>query len=58
MLLLEKTGDISWYFKTYKGVSINPKEISICNYKEMLIAILNDALQILGYTSAEKVSKF
>jgi hypothetical protein len=52
-------GDIIWYFKTDDkkkgGVSINPKEIGICKYKEMLMATVKDALEILGYGSAEKI---
>jgi hypothetical protein len=35
--------------------SINPKEISICDYKEMLMGTVNDALEILGYASAEDI---
>jgi hypothetical protein len=29
MLLGAKAGDVIWYFKTDKGVSINPEEISV-----------------------------
>ena len=38
-----------WY------ISINPKKISVMKYKEMLMAIVKDALEILGYSSSEKM---
>ena len=53
MLLGAKAGDVIWYFKTDDkkngGVSINPQEIGISKYKEMLMATVKDALEILGY---------
>jgi DNA polymerase elongation subunit (family B) len=55
ILLGAKAGDIIWYFKTDKGVSINPDEISILKYKEMLIATVKDALEVLGYGSSERI---
>jgi hypothetical protein len=58
MLLEAKAGDVIWYFKTddNKGsVSINPQEIGICKYKEILVVTVKDALGILGYGSAEKI---
>ncbi|MDQ3969575.1 MAG: hypothetical protein M3275_14420, partial [Thermoproteota archaeon] len=63
MLLGAKAGDIIWYFKTDSsekkekkaGVSINPQEIGVCKYKEMLIATVKDALEILGYDNAERI---
>ncbi len=54
-LLGAKAGDIIWYFKTDKGVSINPQEISIMKYKEILMSTIRDALEILGY-NAEGIS--
>jgi hypothetical protein len=38
-----------WY------ISINPKKISVMKYKEMLIATVKDGLEILGYSSSEKM---
>jgi hypothetical protein len=32
-----------------KGVSINPKEIEVEKYKEMLVVTLKDAPEILDY---------
>jgi DNA polymerase, archaea type len=55
MLLGAKAGDIIWYYKTDKGVSINPGEISIIKYKEMLITTVKDALEVLGYSSSERI---
>jgi hypothetical protein len=53
MVLGAKAGDIIWYFKTDDkkkgGVSINPEEIGICKYKEMLMTTVKDAFEILGY---------
>jgi hypothetical protein len=37
------------------GPSINPKEISLRKYKEMLMRTVNDALEILGYGSSEDI---
>jgi DNA polymerase I len=51
ILLGAKAGDIIWYFKTDKGVSINPDEISISKYKEMLMATVKDALEVQGTMS-------
>jgi DNA polymerase elongation subunit (family B) len=60
ILLGAKAGDIIWYFKTdisekkkKAGVSINPQEIGVCKYKEMLMSTVKDALEILGYGNAE-----
>lgn len=33
--------------------SINPKEIRICDCKEMLMGTVNDAIEILGDVGAE-----
>jgi DNA polymerase elongation subunit (family B) len=52
MLLGAKTGDVIWYFKTDSkkaGVTINPEEIGITKYKEMLMSTVKLALEILGY---------
>jgi hypothetical protein len=38
-----------------RHVSINPEEIGICKYKEMLMATVKDALEILGYGSSERI---
>jgi hypothetical protein len=38
-----------WY------ILINPKKISVMKYKEMLMATVKDALEILGYSSSEKM---
>jgi DNA polymerase I len=54
ILLGAKAGDIIWYFKTDKGVSLNPDEISILKYKEMLMATVKDALEVLGYGSSSE----
>ncbi|HEX6281378.1 MAG TPA: hypothetical protein VFZ67_04065 [Nitrososphaera sp.] len=60
MLLGAKAGDIIWYFKTdisnkkkKAGVSINPQEIGICKYKEMLVSTVKDAFEILGYNTEQ-----
>jgi DNA polymerase I len=50
MLLGAKAGDLIWYYKTGRGVSINPEEINVMRYKAMLMATVKDALEILGYT--------
>jgi hypothetical protein len=55
MLLGAKAGDVLWYFKTDKGVSTNPQEIGILRYKEMLMATVRDALEILGYGNADRI---
>ena len=56
MLLGARAGDVIWYYKTDKGVSIDPEEISILKYREMLMATVKDALEILGYEEALKES--
>jgi hypothetical protein len=38
MLLEVKVGDVIWYFKTDKHVSINPEGICGLKYKEMFMA--------------------
>jgi DNA polymerase elongation subunit (family B) len=59
MLLGAKAGDVIWYFKTdgsnkkKTGVSINPEEIGLCKYKEMLMSTVRDALEILGYDAEQ-----
>jgi hypothetical protein len=55
MLLGAKAGNVIWYYKSDKGVSINPEEISILKYREMLMATVRDTLEILGYGSAENI---
>lgn len=49
MLMSAKASDVIWSYKTDKGVSINPQEISVKKYKESLLATVKDALEILGY---------
>jgi DNA polymerase I len=51
ILLGAKAGEIVWYYKADKGVSINPQEISALKYKEMLTSTVKDALEILGYNA-------
>jgi DNA adenine methylase Dam len=57
MLLGAKAGDVIWYFKTdgKKGgsVTINPEEIDISKYKEMLIATVKEPLEILSMQQKE-----
>ena len=50
LLLNAKAGDVIEYYKSddVDGVSINPKDICIAKYKEMLLSSVNDALEILG----------
>ena len=50
LLLNTKAGDVIEYYKSddVDGVSINPKDICIAKYKEMLLSSVNDALEILG----------
>jgi DNA polymerase, archaea type len=55
ILLGAKNGDVIWYYKTDKGVSINPEEISILKYSEMLMTTVKDALEVLGYGSSERI---
>jgi hypothetical protein len=58
MLLGAKAGDVIWYYKTdgkKGGVTINPQEIGICKYKEMLMASVKDALEVLGHESSERI---
>lgn len=62
ILLGAKAGDVIWYYKTdgddkkkKAGVSINPQEIGVCKYKEMLMSTVKDALEILGYGNAEQI---
>jgi hypothetical protein len=57
MLLGARAGDVSWYFKTDIGVSINLQEIGISKYKAMLMAIVKDAVEILGHSNAEKIEE-
>jgi hypothetical protein len=59
-LLGARAGDVIWYYKADRdkkngSVSINPKDIGICEYKEMLRDTVKDALEILGYGSPEKI---
>lgn len=57
MLFGAKAGDVIWYFKTdtKKGVSINPKEIDVQKYKEILMSMVKDALEILRYGSIKRI---
>ena len=55
MLLGATACDVIWYCKTAEGVSINPAEISVQKYKEMLMATVKDALEVLGCGGTEKM---
>jgi hypothetical protein len=58
MLLSAKAGDVIEYFKTddkREKVSIKPEDIGITKYKQMLMTTVKDALEIMGYGSAEKI---
>jgi DNA polymerase elongation subunit (family B) len=46
-----KAGELIWYYKTDGGVSLNSGEISIKKYKEVLMAAVKDALEVMGYGS-------
>ena len=51
MLLGAKAGDVIWYFKTDRkkgSVTTNLEETDIKKYKEMLMATVKDALEILS----------
>jgi len=50
LLLNAKAGDVIEYYKSNNtdGISINPNDISIAKYKEMLLSSVNDALEIWG----------
>lgn len=57
-LLGAKGGDVISYFKTdnkKQGVSIKPEDIGITKYKQMLMAAVKDALEVMGYGDAEKI---
>jgi len=54
-LLAAKAGDVIWYYKTDKGISLNSEEISILKYREMLMATVKDALEVLGYGSSKRI---
>jgi hypothetical protein len=54
MLLGAKAGDVIWYYKTDKGVSIDPKQINVQKYKEMLMATVKDPLEILSDGNAQR----
>lgn len=59
MLLGAKAGDVIWYFKTddkKAAVSIKPEDIGITKYKEMLMATMKEALEILGYGDSESIA--
>jgi hypothetical protein len=53
-----KAGDVIWYFKTddkKSSVSIKQEDIGIRKYKEMLMNVVKDALEIMGHGNAEKI---
>jgi DNA polymerase, archaea type len=57
-LLGAKAGDVIWYFKTddkKTSVSVKPEDIGITKYKKMLMATVEDALEIMGYSDTEKI---
>jgi hypothetical protein len=51
---INKHGDVIWYHKTDKGVSINPEEISDVKYKEMPMLTVKDAVGILDHCNIGK----
>jgi DNA polymerase I len=58
MLLDAKAGDVIEYFKTddkKEKVSVKSEDIGITKYKQMLMATVKDALEIMGYGSAEQI---
>ena len=55
MLFGARACDVIWHYKTDNEVSINPDEISLLKYREMLMATVNDALEIIGYGSAKNI---
>jgi hypothetical protein len=60
MLLGAKAGDVISYFKTHDkkgGITINPEEIGIHKYTEMLMATVKDALEILSTKQREMQSE-
>jgi hypothetical protein len=54
--LSKKSDEMIWYYKTDTEISIDPKDIIIIKYKEMLIATMKDALEILGYGDSESIT--
>jgi hypothetical protein len=54
-----KAGDIIWYFKTddkkKANVSIKPEDIGITKYKQMPMATVKDALEIMGYGTSQRI---
>jgi hypothetical protein len=54
--------DVIYYYKTepsrrkdITSVPIRPADINIAEYKKMLFATVKDALQIMGFGSAERI---
>jgi DNA polymerase I len=45
----KRAGDVIWFFKADKGVSLDSKDISVRKYKQALFATVKDALEIMGY---------
>jgi DNA polymerase I len=45
----KRAGDIIWFFKADKGVSLESRDISVRKYKQCLFATVKDALEIMGY---------
>jgi hypothetical protein len=43
-----KAGDIVWYYNADKDVSMDPQEISVKKYKELLVATVKDSFEVLG----------
>jgi hypothetical protein len=57
MQLGKKGGEIIiWYYETDSGISIEPEDISITKYKQMLMSTMKDALEILGYGNSESIA--
>jgi hypothetical protein len=55
MLFGARACDVIWHYKTDNEVSVNPDEIRLLKYRDILMATVNDALEILGYGSAENI---
>jgi hypothetical protein len=55
MLFGARACDVIWHYKTDNEVSLNPDQIRLLKYREILMATVNDALEILGYGRAENI---
>jgi hypothetical protein len=55
MMFGARACDVIWYYKADNEVSVNPDEIRLLKYRDILMATVDDALEILGYGSAENI---